>query len=302
MRYETGHIVFDSAADGVAARFEGAAGCVCGREHVLAGRGCQDAFALAIRPGAAVGVVCDGCGSSTGSAVGAQIGAQFVSAALAAAAERQAGEPGQEELDRTCWEELLDQVRRSLLRHVRRLALAMSLPGGVAETVHTYFLFTVMGICVTRTSACVFGAGDGYYAVNGRIGQAGPFPGNAPPYLAYSLRALPDAPAEVRFSIHALLRAEDTQSLLVATDGAAPFAECVDRADHGAPAVPEPLERFWGDDRYFRNPDALRRRLAVANRDNTTVDWEKRQVTRRAGVLRDDTAIVAIRRRRRQTQ
>jgi hypothetical protein len=57
------------------------------------------------------------------------------------------------------------------------------------------------------------------------------------------------------------------------------------------------LSQFWEEDRYFRNPDALRRRLALINSEYTHLDREAGVLIREPGLLPDDTTLVAIRRR-----
>jgi hypothetical protein len=65
----------------------------------------------------------------------------------------------------------------------------------------------------------------------------------------------------------------------------------------GATAEPfGPLSQFWDEDHYYENPDAVRRRLVLANRP--LVRGEQRASGRRAsGLLPDDTTIAVVRRR-----
>jgi hypothetical protein len=58
-----------------------------------------------------------------------------------------------------------------------------------------------------------------------------------------------------------------------------------------------PLSQFWTDDRYFANPDALRRRLTLINRESVRADFESRRLVRTPGLLPDDTTVVVLRRR-----
>jgi hypothetical protein len=144
---------------------------------------------------------------------------------------------------------------------IQRLRSVAEQVGGVAD----FFLFTLVAAVITRETTTVAAAGDGVAMING---VSVPFPDvvdNAPAYLGYALLGKSDASLQPLASVPT----GDVRSLLLATDGAAQL----DR-----------LATFWTDDRYFRNPDALRRALFVLNR------WPP-------GKLPDDTTIVVIRRR-----
>ena len=249
-------------------KFDIAGGSVTGRAHGAAGRNNQDAFAWSDGAEGLVAVVCDGCGSGPRSEVGAQAGARLV-----VQAARRWLRQGLEGAD------LLEQVRQDVLAGLRVLAGAMaadepSLASGscaasFSRTVEDYFLFTVVGVLITPRRATTFSLGDGLVVVNGDRHQLGPFPNNEPPYLGYAL--LPGlARGRHAFEVHRSIAADDVQSLVLATDGALDL---------------EPLSPFWSDDRLFRNPDMVRRRLAVLNRGP------------RPGLLADDTTLVVVRRK-----
>jgi Protein phosphatase 2C len=263
-----------------ASRYEIAAGTVTGRSHTLSGRPNQDAHAWLCHDDVLVAVVCDGCGSSAHSEVGARLGARLCAARLSARLVEGAA------LDAPAlWEGLRDDVLGAL----RDLANAMG--GRLAETVADHFLFTVVGLAFTGEQGCVFAAGDGIAAVDGDITRLGPFPGNEPPYLAYGLLSR-GAPG---FSV---IRAfTGARSALVGTDGAADLADLAARPLPGGGAEVGPLAQLWEEDRYFRNPDALRRRLALVNREVTRPRWEERRIDREAGLLGDDTTVVVVRRK-----
>lgn len=256
-----------------------AGGTVAGRSHALSGKTNQDAYAWRVCGDVLVAVVCDGCGSSPHSEVGAQIGARLCSNLLTARlAEGAALEAP------ALWEGL----RVDILAELRRLAVAMG--GQLAETVADHFLFTVVGLALVGDAGCVFAAGDGIAVVDGVVTRLGPFPGNEPPYLAYGIVSR-DAPG---FSVvRAFLRA---QSALIGTDGAVDLAGMASCSLPGGGAV-GPLDRFWEEDGYFRNRDAVRRRLALVNREVTRPLWDERRIERRTGLLDDDTTVVVVRRK-----
>ncbi|GHG78374.1 protein phosphatase 2C domain-containing protein [Comamonas sp. JC664] len=258
--------------------FDIAAASVLGREHARAGRNNQDALCVRAREHGLVAVVADGCGSQPCSELGAQLGARGV--AEAALARLAAGEsvdaPG-----------FLPALRQDVLLLLARLREDLG-----RETVRD-FLFTLVGAVVTPASTLVFSAGDGLWALNGEVRSLGPFPGNAPPYLAYALLGGEDVPLIQQ----ALVPTEDVHALLLGTDGV------VDLQQLATARMPEreecvgPLSRLWTEDRYFANPDALRRRLALLNRESVRADFATQCVVRTPGLLPDDTTLVVLRRR-----
>lgn len=263
----------------MAPTFEIAGGTVTGQAHVAAGRNNQDAFSWERAADGFVAVVCDGCGSAPHSEVGAKLGARLVARA---AVRRLAsvGDPA----------ELLEQARREVLGRLRLLAtgLAGGRPGSkggepFARAVLDYLLFTVVGALVTPRWATAFSLGDGLAVLNGERFQLGPFPENEPPYLAYSL--LSTGAGERTFQLLRQVPAEEARSLLLATDGAIDLEDRAARAADGGGAAGGPLWQFLAEDRFFTNPDMVRRRLTVLARSS------------RGGLLPDDTTIVVARRR-----
>ncbi len=87
------------------------------------------------------------------------------------------------------------------------------------------------------------------------------------------------------------------RSFLLGTDG---VGELLRRAEQPLPGRTEllgPLSQFWREDRYFANPHAVSRRLAVVNQERQQPDWAARRVVRQHGLLADDTTVVVGRRR-----
>jgi hypothetical protein len=260
--------------------FEVAGGTVIGRSHAVSERGNQDAYTWLSRPGSLVAVVCDGCGSGAHSEVGARLGARLVveglSRRLADGASLDAPE---------LWASLRDDVLGAL----RGVALAMG--GRLAETVAEYFLFTVVGVAVAGEQGCVFACGDGVLAVDGELTRLGPFPGNEPPYLGYGLLDRPASLEVVR-----TFPAAEVRSVLVGSDGAADLEDVAARPLPGGGTVGA-LGQFWEEDRHFQNRDAVRRRLALINRDVVRPIWDERRLARQPGPLGDDATLVVIRRK-----
>ncbi len=265
--------------------FDVAAGSVTGRDHVLAGRNNQDAYHWACLPHTVMAVVCDGCGSGKHSEVGAQMGARLIVAAMTRAL------PGP---SHTFWH----CVRHDALAQLRRLAEQMG--GSLTYTVQDYLLFTVVGVLVTPSSAFCFSLGDGVMVVNSDLIPLGPFPENAPPYLAYALldaqNCRPSALSR-GFQMQRVLPTTAVQSIVLGTDGLEALLQAAARPLPGKQVAVGPLCQFWQEERYFTNPDAVRRTLALVNREVVQPDWEAQRLDRQGSLLPDDTTLVVIRRR-----
>ncbi|MGK3995502.1 protein phosphatase 2C domain-containing protein [Sorangium sp. So ce1024] len=265
--------------------FEVAGGTVTGTDHAAAGRPNQDAYAFRAEGRCLVAVVCDGCGSGARSEVGAALGARLVTEQVLGALRRGGDVASQE-----TWE----QARRGALAPLRTVAAGMG--GSLAEVVSTYFLFTVVGLAISGDTACVFSVGDGLIALGDELLRLGPFPRDEPPYLAYGLLDRPPGGEAPRFTVHRAFPSSALQTALLGTDGAVDLLESSSRPLPGGGGEVGPLSRFWEDDRYFRNPDAVRRRLALINRSVARPVWKEERMEREGGLLRDDTTVVVVRR------
>lgn len=262
--------------------FEVAAGGVSGRSHIAAGKANQDAYALRVESFGLCGVVCDGCGSGKRSEVGAALGSRIICENVLA--EIIANNSIHEE---KTWE----RIREKTLETFKTLSTAMGEP--VAHIVADYFLFTVIGIAMSREGVVIFGIGDGAFAFNGEIVHLGPFPGNAPPYLGYGL--LGSGPA---FTIHRDCALETFESALLATDGIDDYLANIGKTyPAGRGELLRPVSSFWEDDKYFQNTDALRRTLTLVNREVQRPIWNEKRLLKEAGLLEDDTTLLAVRKK-----
>ena len=285
--------------------FEVSSGSITGRDHlgrgeVLVGRNNQDALYYEHTSSALIAVVADGCGSAPYSEVGARLGARLLvrglSSALAESGAAGSGKEGEGLASPAFWEEL----RQRMLKKLRLLALQLSgTPEQFETALRDYFLFSLLGAVLTPLQGCVFAIGDGVYALNGVVHQLGPFADNTPPYLAYGLlqtrfSAIPEL---LRFQIPAVFPADELQTLLIGTDGALDLINAKDKTVPGSAEQAGPISQFWEKDIFFRNPDALRRWLALLNREVRRLDGSPAVLNRQSGLLRDDTTLVVMRRR-----
>jgi len=236
-----------------------AAASVIGREHRRTDRPCQDAFTIRRTSAATVVVLADGCGSAPHSELGARLGANLLATALAARLDAGASVHA-----RATWRAACDEV----LEHLAGLAAQLG-----DDAIARHLLFTLLAAAVTADGAAVFAIGDGLLAIDGDL-RVLTSDGDAPAYLGYELLGR-TVPVE-------LIATPDARTLALATDGAAPLAG--------------DLATMAAEDRLYAHPDALRRRLARASREELEIDWERAEVVRRGGLLADDTTVALLRR------
>lgn len=274
-------------------QFELAGGSVIGREHLRVGKNNQDAYFWQVVEEGIIAVVCDGCGSGTHSEVGAKLGARMIVETLRCFLK-----------DDFCLESetVWQTLQKLLLSHLQQIA--EQLGGDRIQTVRDYLLFTIAGVVVTPATTAVFALGDGVVIVNNQVMRLGPFANNAPPYLGYGL--LDRQSKALQLKALQVLPTEQLQSLLLGTDG---VDDLMQVAKQSLPGKSEPvgdIAQFWQDDRCFRNPDQVRRRLALINRDVTTVIPQSQDQSsqsssqpylRQSGLLPDDTTLIVIRRK-----
>ncbi|MEY2978688.1 MAG: protein phosphatase 2C domain-containing protein [Prochlorotrichaceae cyanobacterium] len=274
-----------------------ATGSVLGDRHRQLGCNNQDAWGWEQGREGTIVVVCDGCGSAPHSEVGAQVGVRFVLQSLTAALER-----GEDPELPSFWSDLQTRLLQQLRGFVE------SLGGNPLETLRDYSLFTIVGAVLTPRITTIFGLGDGVYALNGELRVLQPSLNsplqvefhNAPSYLAYGLLdpgSHPFSPADLQLQRYQQCPTSEVQSLLVGTDGVMDLSAVAQQCLPGKTEPVGTLAQFWQNDRYFKNPDAVRRRLALINREVTQPNWQQHQLEKVRGLLPDDTTLICLRRR-----
>jgi len=270
-----------------------AGGSVLGREHKIVGKNNHDAYFWLMTNEALIGLIADGCGSRKHSEVGAKLGLRLLANEITRRLKSQKRSPP----GIKAWTAFLEEIRQDVLAEMR--TFAKSLGDNLIQIVEEYFLFTVLGTIITTEETVIFSLGDGIFVLNGDASQIGPFPLNEPPYLAYGLitAALKEMNPELLcFKVERLLPTAEVQSILLGTDGAADLSRIKDRKLPGKEKLMGGLEQFWQEERYFKNPDMIRRQLQAANNDCSTPNWEERRLDRENSLLPDDTTILVIRR------
>lgn len=270
--------------------FEVAAGSIVGRDHLrpFGWRNNQDSFAIRVAEDAIVAVVADGCGSESKSEVGAVIGAEIVAeSVLLHSLLLNVGER---------FSTVFCAVREQVLGKL--VPIAASMGPDFRKIIYDHFLFTVNGVLIARNKSALFAIGDGVQFVNGESIPLGSFANNAPPYLAYTtLTSWGDPDPANNFVVTKLIPTSDINSVLIGTDGVGHLVAAERELLPGKSEFVGPVSQFWQDDRYFANPDMMRRRLALMQYEHLAVDWQDRTILRTPGKLPDDTTLVAIRRK-----
>lgn len=277
--------------------FEVAKGSVIGRDHARDGKNNQDSHYVFQDNDITIALVGDGCSSSEFSHIGSYIGLKII------------GKTFRDQISEARYydTQLLNIEIPKILERVRFTALAdmrdliINVGGNFKKTALDAFLFTVVGCVITKIYSIFFSIGDGIIVINGEIMELGPFENNAPPYLGYALldsEKVKIDPASFCFVINKIIETEKLESAILGCDGVKDFIASEEKKISGISNLVGPIFQFVKDDRYFSNEYALRRKLAMLNRETQFIDWEKREVHKEGGLLPDDTTVVAIRRRK----
>jgi hypothetical protein len=274
-------------------QFELAGGSVTGRSHLRVGKNNQDAYYGVCLEDYSIAVVCDGCGSGNSSEVGAKIGAKLVVSAISKMLKDH----------RLPSKEFWEEVRQYILGKLQNLALAMDSNGTLFKTIiHHYFLFTIVGVLITKTGVTIFSIGDGVIIINGKIKQLGPFAKNAPPYLAYSLLITQNIHPKIddsqwQFQIQNQLPTNQVKSILIGTDGVIDLIKVAKCNLPGHSAYVGEISQFWQKDIYFKKPDMVSRHLYLINQEIKKSDSENQQKLKQVSLLPDDTTLIVIRKK-----
>jgi hypothetical protein len=274
--------------------FECAAGSIPGTDHTKPNqtfwKNNQDAVDFFCGDTLLVGVVCDGCGSGKYSEVGAHLGARLVIKAITdyVSVAKDFGKYPDSMLKQ------ISSVVTAQLRQIVEMGTSSAHMRNAYAAQH--FLFTIVGVVITEETTLVFSFGDGVYSVNGVTEVIPSFPNNAPPYIACNFVPSDVNPELLKFEVRACLPTKDVSSVLIGTDGLADFIKSADKPLPKTEEVLGPLSQFWEEDRFVRNADMIRRRLAKANREHVDDGLIL------GGLLHDDTTLFVVRRSEISTQ
>ncbi|WP_204102831.1 MULTISPECIES: protein phosphatase 2C domain-containing protein [Spirulina sp. CCY15215] len=264
-------------------QYELAMGSIAGREHTRLGRNNQDALSVLSCDRFTIAVVCDGCGSGRHSEVGAKIGARLVVETLSNTLQDKA-------IAALQYPQFWQSIHQKILIQLQTYIKAMG--GDWQQTLNDYFLFTIIGVLITPENTSIFSLGDGVILLNNCLTKL-EFSGNAPPYISYGLKYLwedRECPQEFQFQIHQSCETKELNTLLIGTDGVGDLINFGDRTLPGKLEKVGDIAQFWQDDSYFKNPDKVRRKLFLMNREVHHSGKPKE-----VGLLPDDTTFIVLR-------
>ncbi len=293
--------------------FQISAGTIPGRSHIgygnlLKGTNNQDSFEVQRFEDCIIALVHDGCGSGRHSEIGAKIGGALLSRAMLELASRGA-------LSMVATEESiseqLEQTKKRCLKQLRKIISSLEVGTcrhdfneycncDFKNFIQDYLLFTTVGVIVTVHKTVVFSLGDGLYAVNGELREIGPYPGNAPPYLAYSLFTNSRCEGDfLKIKVHKVIPTEDLETVMIATDGLRDLLDKELRRIPGKNRLVGHISQIWTNDNFFteENPHSLTPWLRQLNSEVTTFNSLEMRMERHQGLLPDDTTVIALRRR-----
>ncbi|MBX9669639.1 MAG: protein phosphatase 2C domain-containing protein [Candidatus Obscuribacterales bacterium] len=313
--------------------FQFSAGTISGRAHIgsgnlLLGKNNQDGYNLELLPNCSIATVQDGSSSGRHSEVGAKIGGRLICRLIydyvcnGSIDEIKTKEDGAL---------VFERVRRKFLKRMIQILDYMDIPFcgcgscvvhersvsvgqllkekektsrccSLDRLVHDYFLFTTVGLVITKQVTLYFSVGDGVYACNGDLNFMGPFPDNAPPYIVYPLTSANYPGDWLRFKVHEVLPTKDLDSGLIATDGLNELLEKANQHLPGKDILVGSVEQFWNNDRFYddREPELITPWLRQLNSEVVRArhDGAGMHLERSFGLLPDDTTLIAFRKRR----
>lgn len=249
----------------------------------------QDAYHWVNTPDMLIAIVSDGCGSSPDSEVGAKVGSKVVARTVRDWMNMWGLEAAKMDIASLNDDFMWEAVRTESINALKQTAVSMCIVKQAAvdvgtsllRTIKDAFLFTVVGVVLTDRVFVLFTIGDGFAMVNGIELGLGEYPEDAPPYMMYApiIHQLVDpTPESYKFKVHCVVPTNTISHVLIGSDGAQKYL---------LPTLDGDVSEFWHEDKYFINPDQVRRRLAVINKTN---------FVKVRGPLKDDTTLVVIRR------
>ena len=272
--------------------FEFASGSVIGSYHTKTNKNNHDASFFIEQKDHIIGIVCDGCGSGEHSEVGAKIGAPALAWELSASGLHTIGNDKERAIT------LLERVRILTSNRIEQCAFRVGLP--FVEVIRDFFLFTIVATVIGKDYTYIISFGDGIYSLNGNVVSLGPFPNNAPPYIAYSsvVEHLENITREdLHFTLNEIIPTSEVDNIILGTDGVEDLIAAENKKIPGKDEHVGPLSQFYTNDLFFNNIAAIERRLCLVNRTTNKVNRITKALQVERGHLPDDTTLVVIRRK-----
>jgi len=280
--------------------FEIAGGSISGRHHIgthqiLKAANNQDAYLFYQDDDIIIGCVSDGCGSAPFSEVGSLLITRMV---ISSIVNRYKDNNLSDNIETQLYL-LDDNISKTIMNYTSNLQLCYN-DDDIYKILNDYFLCTIMGFIITKEITHIFYCGDGIYCINGEYNKLGPWPENAPPYLSYGFfpqRLLTREYEEEDLGFKYISKpTAEINSLLIGTDGVDDLYLAADKDMPGLQQKVGNLEQFWTQDAYFSNPDLIRRKLSVINKEYIKYDNEQGKIITYPGLLPDDSTLIVVRR------
>ena len=265
-------------------KFDIAGGSVIGREHYLRGINNQDAFALHIGEKMIVTAVSDGCSAQDHTEVGSKLGVRILVQSVRRFSAKFL-EGNHEEFWKCVKSEMLERVFNIIG------LVSFNQVDQVYDLIYRYFLFTIVGTIITEDRTIVFTFGDGFYSINGIDTIIDLQDTKIPMYTVAGWNV-----DEINFTVRENIKTDDLETILLATDGIQYLIDSQDRNIPGKKDLMGSVSQFWENDHYFKNPDNIRRKLALMSRDSHKVIVG--EMVREQGLLADDTTLMVLRRKK----
>lgn len=267
--------------------FEIASGSIVGRRHRHIYQNNQDAYDCITNEDATIAVVCDGCSGGKHSEVGAKLGAKLIIQEIAFALKNCSEVT---KFDDIFWEEITQKV----VEKIGQIAQTIDSKTPIQIIINDYFLFTIIGVVITPDETVIFSLGDGVIAINNKVKIIGEEYQNKPPYLAYKLCS---DYQDIKIKIESQLPTNNVSSLLIGSDGVKDLINVENKLIPGKSEKVKNIAQFWEENRYFQNPDMIRRYLYLLNQDISKPDWQQQKINKQVGLLPDDTTLIVIRKK-----
>lgn len=289
--------------------FEIAVGSVTGTDHTKIYKNNQDAYAYKVGDNFIVASVADGCSAGTYSEFGARFAVNYFVNAVSNILQSLS----RNDIDSLSQKEhisfpFFEKVRLDMISSIR--VLANSMGTDFNKVINDFFLFTMVCVVVTPFGTDIFSIGDGYFALNNEEfdidipeSQDSSLQ-NAPPYIAYNLvnsKLYEKDSKALKFCLLKSVKTTLVDTILIASDGVSNWKSIENECIPGKQDLIGPLSQFWSDDKYFTNPDMIRRKLYLINNPKIKMDKEQNTINKYPGYLNDDTSILVIRRKKHKT-
>jgi len=270
-------------------QFKIAGGSVAGRDHIISNKPNQDAYDWIEDDEFIIATVSDGCGGSPHSEIGAKLGVKLFNSYVL----EHIKDITQDDMRVFIlnYHRTLEIATILLNKKINRLAVDTAHDMGYKKTLNDYFLFTIVNTIITKKNAGVAVIGDGIFQFNERLTVV-ESKDNTPDYPIYSLLGKP-------FTItHATAKGDHINDpwdfLLIGSDGCNDLIQAADKTLPGKKGKVGELRQFYDNDKFYKNPDMVRRRLAQINKTTQRIDWDNKKINTEHGHLKDDTTLICI--------